>query len=43
MISDESDQFNPQDPRPADAGKPSKSEKRRKARQIATHALYQRH
>ena len=43
MISDESDQFNPQDPRPADAGKPSKSEKRRKARQLATQALYQRH
>ena len=42
MISDESDQFNPQDPRPADAGKPSKSEKRRKARQLATQALYQR-
>ena len=43
MISDESDQFNPQDPRPADAGKPSKSEKRRKARQLATQALYQWH
>ena len=43
MISDDSDQFNPQDPRPADAGKPSKSEKRRSARQLATQALYQRH
>ncbi|UVH54337.1 transcription antitermination factor NusB [Pseudomonas sp. CBSPBW29] len=43
MISDDSDQFNPQDPRPTDAGKPSKSEKRRSARQLATQALYQRH
>ena len=43
MISDESDQFNPKDPRPTDAGKPSKSEKRRGARQLATQALYQRH
>ena len=42
MISDESDRFNPRDPRPADAGKPSKSEKRRAARQLATQALYQR-
>ena len=43
MISDESDRFNPRDERPADAGKPSKSEKRRAARQLATQALYQRH
>ena len=43
MISDESDRFNPREPRPADAGKPSKSEKRRAARQLATQALYQRH
>ncbi|MGY2290095.1 transcription antitermination factor NusB [Pseudomonas sp. SDO528_S397] len=43
MISDESDRFNPRDPRPADAGKPSKNEKRRAARQLATQALYQRH
>jgi len=43
VISDDSDQVNPQDPRPADAGKPSKSEKRRAARQLATQALYQRH
>ncbi|HAA42206.1 MAG TPA: N utilization substance protein B, partial [Pseudomonas sp.] len=35
MISDESDCFNPRDERPADAGKPSKSEKRRAARQLA--------
>ncbi|MEK1838334.1 MAG: N utilization substance protein B, partial [Pseudomonas sp.] len=27
MISDESDRFNPRDPKPADAGKPSKSVK----------------
>ncbi|MBP9962037.1 MAG: N utilization substance protein B, partial [Pseudomonas sp.] len=31
MISDESDRFNPRDPKPADAGKPSKSAKRREA------------
>jgi N utilization substance protein B len=43
VISDESDRFNPRDPRPTDAGKPSKSEKRRAARQLATQALYQRH
>ena len=40
MISDESDRFNPRDPKPADAGKPSKSAKRREARQLATQALY---
>ena len=43
MINDESDRFNPRDPRPADAGKPSKSEKRHAARQLATQALYQLH
>ena len=43
MISDVSDQFNPRDPKPADAGKPSKSVKRREARQLATQALYQWH
>jgi transcription antitermination protein NusB len=43
VISDESDRFNPRDPRPADAGKPSKSVKRREARQLATQALYQWH
>ena len=43
MINDESDQFNPRDPKPADAGKPSKSAKRREARQMATQALYQWH
>lgn len=43
MISDDSDQFNPRDPKPADAGKPSKSVKRREARQLATQALYQWH
>ena len=43
MISDESDRFNPRDPKPAEAGKPSKSAKRREARQLATQALYQRH
>lgn len=43
MINDESDRFNPRDPRPTDAGKPSKSEKRRAARQLATQALYQLH
>jgi hypothetical protein len=43
VISDESDRFNPRDPKPADAGKPSKSEKRREARQLATQALYQCH
>ncbi|NBB12331.1 transcription antitermination factor NusB [Pseudomonas sp. SLFW] len=43
MINDDSDRFNPRDPRPADAGKPSKSEKRRAARQLATQALYQLH
>jgi N utilization substance protein B len=43
VISDDSDQFNPRDPKPADAGKPSKSVKRREARQLATQALYQWH
>ena len=43
MISDDSDRFNPRDPKPADAGKPSKSVKRREARQLATQALYQWH
>jgi N utilization substance protein B len=43
VINDDSDQFNPRDPRAADAGKPSKSEKRRAARQLATQALYQWH
>ncbi|MFK3796832.1 MULTISPECIES: transcription antitermination factor NusB [unclassified Pseudomonas] len=43
MINDDSDQFNPREPRPADAGKPSKSEKRRAARGLATQALYQWH
>ena len=43
MISDESDRFNPRDPQPADAGKPSKSAKRREARKLATQALYQWH
>jgi len=43
VIFDESDRFNPRDPRPADAGKPSKSVKRREARQLATQALYQWH
>jgi N utilization substance protein B len=43
VISDESDRFNPRDPKPADAGKPSKSAKRREARQLATQALYQWH
>jgi len=41
VINDDSDQFNPRDPRPADAGKPSKSEKRRAARKLAMQALYQ--
>ncbi|EKT4524025.1 MULTISPECIES: transcription antitermination factor NusB [Pseudomonas] len=43
MISDESDRFNPREPRAADAGKPSKSAKRREARKLATQALYQWH
>ena len=43
MISDESDRFNPRDPKPADAGKPSKSEKRRAARKLAMQALSQWH
>lgn len=43
MISDESDRFNPRDPKRADAGKPSKSAKRREARKLATQALYQWH
>ncbi|WP_409272535.1 transcription antitermination factor NusB [Pseudomonas sp. KCJK9111] len=43
MISDESDRFNPRDPKTADAGKPSKSAKRREARKLATQALYQWH
>ncbi|MFV3403054.1 MULTISPECIES: transcription antitermination factor NusB [Pseudomonas] len=42
MISDESDRFNPRE-RAADAGKPSKSAKRREARKLATQALYQWH
>ena len=43
MIYDDSDCFNPRDPRASDSGKPSKSEKRRTARQLATQALYQHH
>jgi N utilization substance protein B len=43
VINDESDQFNPREPKPADAGKPSKSAKRREARQLGTQALYQWH
>ncbi|MEF9672597.1 transcription antitermination factor NusB, partial [Pseudomonas sp. PCH446] len=43
MISDESDRFNPREPKPEGAGKPSKSVKRREARQLATQALYQWH
>ncbi|WP_414155885.1 transcription antitermination factor NusB [Pseudomonas sp. BNK-43-b] len=43
MISDDSDRFNPRDPKPANAGKPSKSAKRREARKLATQALYQWH
>ncbi|MDO7909895.1 transcription antitermination factor NusB [Pseudomonas monteilii] len=43
MISDDSDRFNPREPKPADAGKPSKSLKRREARKLATQALYQWH
>jgi len=43
VISDESDRFNPRDPKPAEAGKPSKSVKRREARKLATQALYQWH
>jgi N utilization substance protein B len=43
VINDESDRFNPREPKPADAGKPSKSVKRREARQLATQALYQWH
>jgi len=43
VISDDSDRFNPRDPKPANAGKPSKSAKRREARQLATQALYQWH
>jgi len=39
VISDESDRFTPRDPNPAAAGKPSKSAKRREARQLATQAL----
>ncbi|MCS3469720.1 N utilization substance protein B [Pseudomonas sp. JUb42] len=42
MISDESDQFNPRDPKSPDAAK-GKSAKRREARQLATQALYQWH
>jgi len=34
VINDESDRFNPRDPKPADAGKPSRSAKRREAREI---------
>jgi N utilization substance protein B len=37
VINDESDRFNPREPKPADAGK------RREARQLATQALYQWH
>ncbi|KPA91621.1 MULTISPECIES: transcription antitermination factor NusB [Pseudomonas] len=43
MINDDSDRFNPREPRPEGAGKPSKSAKRREARQLATQALYQWH
>jgi len=43
VISDDSDRFNPREPKPADAGKPSKSLKRREARKLATQALYQWH
>lgn len=43
MISDESDRFNPREAKPADAGKPSKTAKRREARKLATQALYQWH
>ena len=43
MISDDSDRFNPREPKPTDAGKPSKSLKRREARKLATQALYQWH
>jgi N utilization substance protein B len=42
VISDESDQFNPRDPKSPDAAK-GKSAKRREARQLATQALYQWH
>ncbi|MFS2158986.1 transcription antitermination factor NusB [Pseudomonas sp. Pseusp122] len=42
MISDDSDQFNPRDPKSPDAAK-GKSAKRREARQLATQALYQWH
>jgi len=43
VISDDSDRFNPREPKPTDAGKPSKSLKRREARKLATQALYQWH
>jgi len=43
VINDDSDRFNPREPRPEGAGKPSKSAKRREARQLATQALYQWH
>jgi N utilization substance protein B len=42
VISDDSDQFNPRDPKSPDAAK-GKSAKRREARQLATQALYQWH
>jgi N utilization substance protein B len=42
VINDDSDQFNPRDPKPADVAK-NKSAKRREARQLATQALYQWH
>jgi N utilization substance protein B len=42
VISDDSDQFNPRDPKSPEAAK-GKSAKRREARQLATQALYQWH
>ncbi|GAB7531937.1 transcription antitermination factor NusB [Pseudomonas sp. 3A(2025)] len=42
MISDDTDQFNPREPKSPDVAK-SKSAKRREARQMATQALYQWH
>lgn len=42
MISDDSDQFNPRDPKDPAAAK-GKSAKRREARKLATQALYQWH
>ncbi|WNW12047.1 transcription antitermination factor NusB [Pseudomonas sp. DTU_2021_1001937_2_SI_NGA_ILE_001] len=40
MISDDSDKFNPREPKSPEAAK-SKTAKRREARQLATQALYQ--